>query len=61
MLKKIKDYDSDWDVIDYKLGSIAEYFDITFPCQHRASGDAMVTGKVFLKLIEKKQEAIPHS
>lgn len=55
MLKKIKDYDSDWDVIDYKLGSIAEYFDITFPCQHRASGDAMVTGKVFLKLIEKKQ------
>lgn len=61
MLKKIKDYDSDWDVIDYKLGSIAEYFDITFPCQHRASGDAMVTGKVFLKLIEKKQEAIPYS
>lgn len=56
-----QDYDSDWDVIDYKLGSIAEHFDITFPCQHRASGDAMVTGKVFLKLIEKKQETIPHS
>ena len=67
MLKKMKhkynreygiweqDYDSDWDVIDYKLGTIAEHFDITFPCQHRASGDAMVTGKVFLKLIEKKQ------
>lgn len=51
-----QDYDSDWDVIDYKLGTIAEYFDITFPCQHRASGDAMVTGKVFLKLIEKKQK-----
>ena len=50
-----QDYDSDWDVIDYKLGTIAEYFDITFPCQHRASGDAIVTGKVFLKLIEKKQ------
>ena len=67
MLKKMKykynreydmweeDYDSDWDVIDYKLGTIAEYFDITFPCQHRASGDALVAGKVFLKLIEKKQ------
>lgn len=55
ILKKIKDYDSDWDVINYKLGTIAEYFGITFPCQHRASGDAMVTGKVFLKLIEKKQ------
>lgn len=51
-----QDYDSDWDVIDYKLGTIAEYFDITFPCKHRASGDAMVTGKVFLKLIEKKQK-----
>lgn len=50
-----EDYDSYWDVIDYKLGTIAEYFDITFPCQHRASGDAIVTGKVFLKLIEKKQ------
>lgn len=55
LLKKIKSYDSDWDVIDYKLGTVAEYFDITFPCQHRASGDAMVAGKVFLKLIEKKQ------
>ena len=51
-----QDYDKDWDVIDYKLGTIAEYFDITFPCQHRASGDAIVTGKVFLKLIEKKQK-----
>ena len=44
-----------WDVINYKLGTVAEYFDITFPCQHRASGDAMVAGRVFLKLIEKKQ------
>ena len=51
-----QNYDRDWDVIDYKLGTIAEYFDITFPCQHRASGDAMVAGKVFLELIEKKQK-----
>ena len=70
MLKKMKrkynreydmweeDYDSDWDVIDYKLDTVAEYFDITFPCQHRASGDAMVAGKVFLKLIEKKQKEV---
>lgn len=67
MLKKIKrkynreydmweeDYDGDWDVEDYKLSTVAEYFDITFPCQHRASGDAIVAGKVFVKLIEKKQ------
>lgn len=70
MLKKMKrkynreydmweeDYDSDWDVIDYTLDTVAEYFDIAFPCQHRASGDAMVTGKVFLKLIEKKQREV---
>ena len=55
ILKRITAFESDWDVINYKLGTVAEYFDITFPCQHRASGDAMVTGKVFLKLIEKKQ------
>ena len=67
ILKKIKskynreydmweeDYDSDWDVENYKLGTLADYFDITFPCQHRASGDAFVTGKLFLELIRKKQ------
>lgn len=67
MLKKVKkkynkeyemweeDYDSDWDVDNYKLGTLAEYFDITFPCQHRAAGDAIVTGKLFLKLIQRKQ------
>ena len=49
------DYDSDWDVENYKLGTLAEYFDITFPCQHRASGDAFVTGKLFLELVRKKQ------
>lgn len=56
LLKKINYYDSDWDVTNYKLGTVAEYFDIAFPCQHRSSGDAMVAGKVFLKLIEKKQK-----
>lgn len=55
ILKRITAFESDWDVINYKLGTVAEYFDIAFPCQHRASGDAMVAGKVFLKLIEKKQ------
>ena len=50
-----EDFDSFGDVENHQLGTIAEYFDITFPCQHRASGDAIVTGKVFLKLIERKQ------
>lgn len=49
-----EDFDSFGEVENYQLGTIAEYFDIVFPCKHRASGDAMVTGKVFLKLIERK-------
>ena len=69
LLKKVKqkynreydiwetDYDGTWDVENYKLGTLAEYFDITFPCQHRASGDALVTGKLFLELINIKQSS----
>ena len=70
MLRKVKrkynrengaweaDYDSDWDVPDHKLGTLAEYFDIAFPCQHRAAGDAIVTGKLFLELVKKKQSLL---
>ena len=49
------EYEMRGDVYDFKLGTLAEYYDITFPSQHRAAGDAMVTGKLFLKLIEEKQ------
>lgn len=49
------DYESDYDVYDYKLDTLADYYEITFPQQHRAAADAIVTGKVFLHMIEEKQ------
>ena len=49
------DYDSDYDVDNHKLETLAEYYNITFPDQHRASADAIVTGKLFLHLISDKQ------
>ena len=49
-----KDYNSDYNVNDYKLGTLAEYYKIPFPDSHRAVADAIVTGKVFLKLVDDK-------
>ena len=49
------DYDSDFDVYDHKLETLAQYYGITFPGKHRAAADAMVTGKLFLNLISDKQ------
>ena len=50
-----EDYDKDYDVLDYKLETLCEYYDITIPMKHRATADAIATGKLFLKLIEEKQ------
>lgn len=50
-----KDYDSDYDVRNHKLETLANYYNITYPDRHRASADAIVTGKLFLKLIDDKQ------
>ena len=55
---RVKYVVSEWDVPDHKLGTLAEYFDIAFPCQHRAAGDAIVTGKLFLELVKKKQSLL---
>lgn len=49
------DYDSDYDVLDYKLDTLCGYYDITIPRAHRADADAFVTGKLFLNLIIEKQ------
>ena len=51
-------YDSDYDIHDYKLETLADYYNITFPCKHRAAADAIVTGKLFLGLINDKQSSI---
>lgn len=50
-----KDYDSDYDVYNHKLETLAEYYNITYPAKHRAAADAIVTGELFLKLINDKQ------
>ena len=52
------DYDGEYDVYDHKLETLAVYYGIAFPCKHRAAADALVAGKLFLKLIEEKQSEI---
>lgn len=49
------DYDSDYDVYDYKLGTLCSHYLITVPEEHRAYADAFVTGVLFGCLIEEKQ------
>ena len=51
----VKDFDRGYDVHDYKLETLAEYYNITFPNKHRAAADAMVAGKLFLRFIKDKQ------
>lgn len=48
-------YDRDYDVEDYKLGTLCSYYNIIIPKQHRATSDAIATGKLFLELVNEKQ------
>lgn len=49
------DYESDYDVEDYKLETLASHYLITVPEQHRAYSDAFVTGILFGCLVEDKK------
>lgn len=49
------DYDSDYDVEDYKLKTLCEFYNITHPGSHRATADALATGDVFLRMVDAKQ------
>ena len=49
------DYESDYDVEDYKLETLCDYYNIIIPYQHRAASDALATGKLFLSLVDEKQ------
>ncbi len=40
----------------YRLDSVAAYFRIANPARHRASGDALATAQVFLRLLERLSE-----
>lgn len=50
-----KDYDSDFDVDDHKLGTLCDYYGITVAGRHRADADALAAGKLFLSLVQEKQ------
>lgn len=50
-----KDYDSDYDVDDYKLDTLCSYYQIIIANQHSALSDAYATGKLFMKLVAEKQ------
>ena len=49
------DYDSDYDVENYKLETLCDYYKITIANAHRADADALATGDLFLRLVEEKQ------
>ena len=50
------DYDNDYDVDDYKLGTLCEYYGIYQSNAHRACSDCLVTGKLFEKLATVKMQ-----
>ena len=49
------DYNFDYDVDNYKLDTLCDYYGIVRPYEHRAAADALATGDLFLNLVEKKQ------
>lgn len=52
-----EDDDSDYDVVNHKLGTVCDHFDIIIPHQHRAFADAYASGKLFVELIKEKQNS----
>lgn len=46
----------DYDVDDFKLETLCNYYGIINPIQHSALSDAYATGKLFLRLVKEKQE-----
>lgn len=49
-----ENYDSDYDVYDYKLKSLCFYYGIVHMDAHRAEGDAIAAGMVFQRLIDTR-------
>lgn len=49
------DYDAEWDVYDYKLETLCEYFNIFRSGAHRALGDCYDAARLFQALFEYKK------
>ena len=47
------DYIQDYDVYDYKLGTLLKYYNIYSPKSHRALNDCIGTGQLFKKLLDE--------
>jgi len=47
------DYD-DYDVENYKLGTLCDYYRIEIPTAHRADGDSFATGFLFMELGDER-------
>ncbi len=50
------DFDNDYDVEDYKLGTLCDYYGIYFSDAHRSCSDCLATGKLFEKLAKIKMQ-----
>lgn len=50
------DYSNDYDVEDYKLGTLCDHYNIYLSNAHRACSDCLATGKLFEKLAKIKMQ-----
>ena len=54
-LKAEYNHRNSWDVFDYKLDTLCEYYNIFRNNSHRSLSDCLATAKLFSKLIDEKQ------
>ncbi len=47
------DYSKDYDVDDYKLDTLCDYYSIFRPVSHRADSDCLATGYIFKKIVDE--------
>lgn len=51
----VPDYDSEYDVVDFKLDTLCEFFNIYREDSHRSLSDCYATAKLFSELIDYKK------
>lgn len=49
------DWNCDYDVENHKLDTLCQYYDIARPYEHQAAADALVTGDLFMALVNERQ------